>query len=66
MSFRHSTLKIPTEIKQGTGDLYKYSVASQEKLHVVIQLRDVADEMERVPSDDHIEDVVSEARKFIC
>ena len=59
-------LLIPTEVKQGTGDLYEYSVASQEKLHIVIELGNVADEMERVPGDDHIEDVVSQGREFIC
>ena len=59
-------MKIPTKVKQGTGDLDKYSVASQEEFHIVIELGDVADEMERVPGDDHIEDVVSEGRKFIC
>ena len=41
-------------------------MASQEELDVVIQLGNVADEMERVPGDDHIEDVVSEGRELIC
>ena len=64
--FIDTATKIPTNIKQGTGDLYKYSVASKEKLHIVVELGNVADEMKRVSGDDHIEDVVSKGRELIC
>ena len=52
---------IHTEIEQRAGDLHKDAVTSQEELDVIIELRNVADKVERVLGDNNIEDGILES-----